>query len=342
MEQQELLIEILGDERAVQSFLRSVGMGPEITVEELTGGVSSRILRVTDGRHCTVLKQALPRLKVGQVWESRPERSRVEAQAAETIDRLLPGAVPRVLAVMPDAHAFAMACAPEGAEPWKAQLLLGIVDNDIARAVGTLLGALHAASASDGGIAARFSDRSFFKELRLDPYFRSVAIAHPSLSVPIARVIDGLDQDGLCLVHGDFSPKNLLVTQERHVLLVDHEVAHWGHPAFDVAFVVSHLCLKAVHLPAASGAFADAARSVIRAYRDHAGGDLSMIASGRFSAEVLGALLLARVDGKSPVEYLTDDAQRDKVRASAAQLLATPPVSLEAAVDLAIGTHVHA
>lgn len=317
-------------------------MGPEVTVEELTGGVSSRILRVTDGRQCAVLKQALPRLKVGQVWESRPERSRVEAQAAETIDRLLPGAVPRVLAVMPDVHAFAMACAPEGAEPWKAQLLRGVVDDGIAMAVGALLGALHAASATDAGIAARFSDRSFFNELRLDPYFRSAAIAHPSLSVPIARVVDGLDRDGECLVHGDFSPKNLLVTRARQVLLVDHEVAHWGHPAFDVAFIVAHLCLKAVHLPGASGAFAQAAWSVIRAYRDHAGSGLARIAAGRFGAEVLGALLLARVDGKSPVEYLTGDAEREKVRASAARLLATPPASLEEAVDLATGTHAHA
>ena len=46
------------------------------------------------------------------------------------------------------------------------------------------------------------------------------------------------------------------------------------------------------------------------------------------AAALLPGLLLARVDGKSPVEYLTDEADKVKVRTIAAALLCKPPSRL--------------
>jgi hypothetical protein len=141
----------------------------------------------------------------------------------------------------------------------------------------------------------------------------------PALDVIVSELLT----TSACLVHGDFSPKNLLFPPTGNVLLVDHEVAHWGHPAFDVAFVTSHLCLKAIRFRARAGEYVDAAAVVLDGYAEearHLG-----IALGSFAARVTCALLLARVDGKSPVEYLTDDADRVFVRSIGSDLLLRPP-----------------
>jgi aminoglycoside phosphotransferase (APT) family kinase protein len=287
-------------------------------VEFLAGGVSSIVALVRVGGESLVVKQALPALRVAAVWESRPERALIEARAAETQDRLVPGSVPRVRLVVPDRNAFVMEAAPAGSEPWKAHLMRGNVRLADAQRAGRLLGRIHARSAAEPTLADEYADRSFFEELRVDPYLRRVAIVHPAVAPAIGRLVAALEGPGSCLVHGDFSPKNLLVTPGDHLLLIDHEVAHWGVPAFDVAFVLAHLCLKAVRFGDRAPAYLDGAATVLRAYRATEG--TAAEASGPLAGSLLGAILLARIDGKSPVEYL-DDAQRGLVRALALDVL---------------------
>jgi aminoglycoside phosphotransferase (APT) family kinase protein len=190
-----------------------------------------------------------------------------------------------------------------------------------------MLGRIHATSAGRAGLAAEFADTSFFDELRIDPYLRYVAAAAPDLAPALDEVAGELLATGACLVHGDFSPKNLLVTPDGHVLLVDHEVAHWGHPAFDVAFVTNHLCLKAVRFRAEgrAPAYLEAATTVLDAYAAEAGG--LELGIGQFAARTTGALMLARVDGKSPVEYLTDERDRAVVRSLGRDVLLDPPAT---------------
>ena len=156
---------------------------------------------------------------------------------------------------------------------------------------------------------------------------------HRALAPALDDVADVLLTTGACLVHGDFSPKNLLVTPDSRLLLVDHEVAHWGHPAFDVGFVVSHLCLKAIRFRAAghAGVYLDAAAAVLDAYAEEVG-ELR-IGLGPFAVRVTGALLLARVDGKSPVEYLTGESDRAMARALGGEALIDPPSDQQALVE---------
>jgi 5-methylthioribose kinase len=142
-----------------------------------------------------------------------------------------------------------MNCAPDPATTWKALLMAGTIDVRIAERAGTLLGQIHARSASKSELLHAFEDCSYFDELRLDPYLRTTAERHPALSVPLATLLDELSSTHVCLVHGDYSPKNLLVLENGSILLLDHEVAHWGNPAFDTAFALSHLCLKALKFP---------------------------------------------------------------------------------------------
>jgi aminoglycoside phosphotransferase (APT) family kinase protein len=236
---------------------------------------------------------------------------------------LVPGFVPAVVATVPAWHAFIMDSAPAGSETWKWHLMRGEVDVAVARQAGSLLGRIHATSAERPALATGFGDRSFFDELRIDPYLRFVAAGAPRLRPALDDVIAELLEPGRCLVHGDFSPKNLLVSPAGELLLVDHEVAHWGHPAFDIGFVTCHLLLKSIRFRERCDAYLEAAAAVLNAYAGAAGTIRGGL--GSFAARVTGALLVARVDGKSPVEYLTEARDRELARALGSRALLDPP-----------------
>lgn len=310
---------LLSDESAVRAFLAgSLGMdaaGAEI--EFLTGGVSSVVARVVTDGGCFVIKQALPQLRAQVTWLSRPERSVIEARCAEVLSRLMPGSVLDVLHVDRDENLFTMQCAPEGSWTWKMDLMRGDVRPGVAWAAGTLLGQIHSRTAASAELASAFADRSFFSELRLQPYLHHAASRHPDLAGELSWLADRLWEPGICLVHGDYSPKNLLVTPTGGLILLDHEVAHWGQPAFDVAFVLSHLCLKSVHFRGV-GDHLTAAADLLAAYRETSA--VADAATGVLGARLLAGLMLARVDGKSPVEYLTNE-DNEIVRALAARAL---------------------
>lgn len=314
---------MLDNPDAVRALLREHGLfgaDERVEITFLSGGVSSIVVKAESHTRRVVVKQALPQLKVRDEWLSRVERSSIEARCATALSEIVPGSVPAVLAIDEPRHAFIMACAPEGSPTWKALLMAGEVSPRTAAAVGTLLGRVHAGSAARPALAHEFEDRSFFDELRLDPYLRTIARRHPRLSGPMGEMVEDLLATRVCLVHGDYSPKNLLVLADGGILLVDHEVAHWGNPAFDTAFVLNHLCLKALKFPDRAADYLRCADALWDAYRGEnppGGAELA-----RQTAWVLGGLLLARVDGKSPVEYLESDDERERVRSLACALVA--------------------
>jgi aminoglycoside phosphotransferase (APT) family kinase protein len=291
-------------------LLRSAGLqtGP---VEALSGGVSSEIWKVGD----VCVKRALPRLRVAQRWEAPIERNRYERLWLEIAGQAAPGAAPRVLASDDDAGLFAMQYLP--LPVWKERLRQGDAVPAFAAQVGATLGAIHSATAGRPEVAERFATDAIFYSIRLEPYLVSTGMAHPDLQAKIQSLVQQTAQTKLCLVHGDVSPKNILVGARGPVFL-DAECAWYGDPAFDLAFCLNHLLLKCLWTPAARGAFLECFDRLSSSY----------LASVPFpevekrSAALLPALLLARVDGKSPVEYLTD-AQRELVRRIARELIPT-------------------
>ena len=310
----------LADSGAMTAFLLGLGIEPAepLAITELTGGVSSRVLNVATADGTVIVKQALAELRVERPWAADVARADVEVDYGRAVHELVPGACPRVIAHDPVAHAFVMAPAPEGSEPWKAALMRGRVSLDAARKVGRTLGLVHERAARAPGLRERFADRTHFDALRVEPYLGDVRDAHPDRAEAIDDVIAFLRSPGETLVHGDVSPKNILVGPDADVLLIDHEVAHWGRAAFDTAFVVNHLCLKAIHRPARVEAYLGAAEALLDAYAEAA----PVHGAGRKdTGVVLAPLLLARVDGRSPVEYL-DERGRDQVRAIARTCLA--------------------
>ena len=285
----------------------------------LAGGVSSdiRIVHAASGDY--VVKRALPKLRVHADWFSDPARSSIEVNALRAMSSLLgPSHLPRVLWSDESSHRFAMELIDARFKNWKQLLLRGIVDNETARAAGKLLARLHARSAGDATLAVQFADNRTFVELRIRPFFERVAQKNPELRSVVHRVVEAIHTNRCALVHGDYSPKNLLVDGE-DVVILDCEVAHWGDPRFDIAFCVAHLLLKSFRRQASGTRLRSAARVFLMAYQ-HEG--LPVI-DDRL-AQQLGCLLLARLEGDSPVDYL-DDLDAPAVKALGERLIVNPP-----------------
>lgn len=295
-------------------------------VEILTGGVSSSIFRVDIGHASYCIKQALPKLKVEKDWWAPVSRVFSEIDWLRAAHEIVPGHVPRILGADQACGAFAMEFLPESDYAnWKAALLRGTVDSGVAAQVGDILGTIHKATACDAALADRFATGANFFALRLEPYLVEAARQHPDLSVELIALIHQTQNHPLVLVHGDVSPKNILIGKNGPVLL-DAECAWYGDPAFDLAFVLNHLLLKAAHLSAHASEFFNAFESLLAAYSAHVRWEPVDKLFAR-TARLLPGLLLARVDGKSPVEYLEEDA-REQVRRFAREALRDPSPTL--------------
>jgi len=313
----------------VLDFLRRhrlAGAGETPCAEALPGGVSSDIWRIglKTGQVC--VKRALPRLRVAQLWEAPVERNRYERQWLETANAIVPGAAPRVLAGGDDGF-FAMEYLP-GLPVWKAELHAGRADPAFAADVGRKLCAIHSATARRGDIAAAFATDASFHAIRLEPYLLAAGKIHGSLEKRLKQLSERTAQTRLALVHGDVSPKNILVGPQGPVFL-DAECAWYGDPAFDLAFCLNHLLLKGLWVPDRKEDFLLCFDSLFKSYQNNITWEDKADFEQR-AASLLPGLLLARVDGKSPVEYLTAESERNLVREFAAEFLQSPPASLAA------------
>jgi 5-methylthioribose kinase len=272
-------------------------------------------------------------LRVARDWRAPVSRNASEVDWLRTAGRIVPGAVPEVLAHDPGAGVFAMEYLEPADHPvWKGELRDGRTDPAFAAAVGRTLALIHDATARDATIAARFDTDAVFHAIRLEPYLEATAAAHPDL----AERLFALSRDTLsthrALVHGDVSPKNILVGPGGPVFL-DAECAWWGDPAFDLAFCLNHMLLKALWTPSARPGFDRCFRALADAYRTTARFEDGAVLEAR-AARLLPALFLARIDGKSPVEYVTREADRARVRRVARPLIADPPTRLDVIADL--------
>ncbi|WP_457313312.1 phosphotransferase family protein [Sphingomonas sp. UYAg733] len=281
-----------------------------IAVEPLPGGVSSDVFRVDLGDRMLCMKFAIPRLRVAREWYAPVARSIAEYRWLAFIGNRFPGYAPRVLGHDPDRHGIAMEFLPRDTHSnWKSDLLSGKIDVGIAASVGRRLGEIHAASARDSECMERFASQADFDALRIDPYLRFTANQHPAIADRIDALAREQGNARIALVHGDISPKNILCGPDGPVF-IDAECATFGDPAFDAAFVLNHLAIKAIVYPADGAALLQAAIALWAAYRGAV--DWEPIASiNARVARLLPALMLTRVDGKSPLEYLTSATAKD-------------------------------
>jgi 5-methylthioribose kinase len=283
--------------------------------------VSSDIWRIDTAAGPICAKRALPKLRVAADWVAPIERNCFEARWMRVAADAVPGCAPRMLGQHPRLGVLAMEYLPRHAL-WKQQLRDGDASLATAQAVGRTLGRIHAYSAARPALADDFASQAIFVDIRLEPYLLATAAVHPDLGLQLRALVQATQAHAKALVHGDVSPKNILVDGHRPVLL-DAECAVWGDPAFDLAFCLNHLLLKCLWTPAAANGFLacfDALRSAYLAEVDWERADTLETRAAR----LLPGLLLARVDGKSPAEYLVDEAPRQTVRCVGRALLARP------------------
>lgn len=300
--------------------LRGAGLVGEgdVVLEPLTGGVSCDVWKVETPTGPIVVKRPLPQLRVAAEWLAPVERGTSEVRwlrRARGVDARI---APEVLAELPG-HAFAMRFLP-GCPVWKDELMAGRVDVAFAAQVGAGIAAIHAATAYDDGDRADFPNDEMFRALRVDPFLLHVARQDAELAPALIALADDLSGRKIALVHGDVSPKNILVSADGPVFL-DAECAVYGDPAFDLAFCTTHLLLKAVW--SGDARLNESAAAMVDAYRaasDWEDADDVLLRAGKLTA----ALLLARVEGKSPAPYLTDPDHQRIVREQARALIVAP------------------
>jgi aminoglycoside phosphotransferase (APT) family kinase protein len=295
----------------------------------LRGGVSNKTVLVKGRSRDIVVKQALEKLRVATDWQADPARIEREAVGLRLLEKLAPpGAITPF--VFDDLSVFllGMEAVPEPHENWKTVLLRGEIEDDAIAQFGALLGRIHARGAKlDAAERQPIEDRRFFDELRIDPYYRFTAANNPEVALFYAQLIRDMMASPLTVVHGDYSPKNILVHQGRLVLL-DHEVIHWGDPTFDLGFALTHLLSKANHLKKSRESFLRAARNFWQAYRGEAGSLAESTGlEARAVRQTLGCLL-ARIDGRSPLEYLGTEERLAQKRTVLA-LMPKPPARLD-------------
>lgn len=314
------------DATNVVDYLRERGLIASdriASARALGWGVSNVVLRVDTPAVSMVVKQSRQQLRTREPWFSRLDRSYREADALRVIGTMLPpGTVPNLLFEDRPNYAFGMSAIAADHTVWKQELLAGAADAGIARRAGALLGQLHADSAGRSEFAAPFTNREVFVELRLEPFYWRLKSRYPDHAVDIDRIVAEMFDTAVCLTHADFSPKNLLIDRGE-LVLVDYETVHWGDPAFDIGFFLSHLFLKALyHAPRHARYF-----DLIRAFWDRytagvrgIGTRLPALGLGELTRRAVGHFalcVLARIDGTSPVDYLTNDAKRCRARSVA-------------------------
>ncbi len=301
--------------------------GEPIDVHPLTGGVASDIAMVTAGQTQLCAKFALPKLKVAANWFAPVKRNAAEYAWLEFAARVAPEGAIKLYGHSEQLHGFAMEFLDgNNIYLWKSRLLAQATDGDEAENVGKLLGRIHAASAAPAFNRQPFLNREDFHALRIEPYLLYTASKHPDISTQLENTASTIYNGQQVLVHGDISPKNIII-RERNPILLDAECATMGDASFDPAFCMNHLVLKALHLPDSKENYLASAKTLWSSYRPFIDWESSVDLESRI-CKLLPALMLARVDGKSPVEYLTK-TQQERVRRIATHFILSPVSRLD-------------
>jgi len=322
------------EERIITAALLRMGLidaDEQPVITHLTGGVSSLIVRVDTRRGPLCVKQALPELKVATYWSAPLERSHAELAWITHVSKDLPQAVPTILGSDPSSFCFAMNWLPPQSYPvWKLQLRDGVADSAFAAEVGRRLAAIHSATADNDALAQSFANDENFFQLRLDPYFGATAKVHSECAAWLHELIAITANNKRALVHGDISPKNLLVGPTGPLFL-DAECAWYGEPAFDAAFCLCHLLAKCLWRPASSDEFLACFDAFSAAYLQGVRWENPALIEERIT-RLLAAIMLARVDGKSPLEYL-NEPDRECLRQFAKARVLSPRRQLQTIRD---------
>ena len=314
------------DETTVVAYLTGRGIisGPA-EVEELTGGVSNVVLGVKADGKDLVLKQALPQLKVSAVWKADQRRAIVEANGMKLLHSITPDSVPDLIDLDPEEFTLTMDRLPRECTVWKTDLLEGVIKLSIGKDLGNILATWHNFGASSKESRGAYMEDSLFDQLRVTPFYRAVAKVNPPLNSRIQDLIDEITTIKVTLVHGDFSPKNIMITGTDKPIVLDFEVMHTGNPVFDLGFVSAHLLCKYLRTEDLSQRklLRETAIAFLNSYSQTCN-----IPVANSLPHHVAVIALARVEGVSPVNYL-DEAAKARVQSVTKAAISNPDIIFE-------------
>jgi 5-methylthioribose kinase len=276
------------------------------TIENLDGGVSSDVYFVQDDQKKLVVKSALAQLKTEATWLADISRSVAEVEALKLHHTITPTHLPEVIAFLE--NKLVITAADESWVDLRKYLLETQEINpewfiDLVTDLARTLANWHNQTQDLINLPKIFDNKERLKQLRTHPFHHYCAQLRPDLSEILLALADNLETNSNCLVHGDFSPKNVLASTEESnkYWVIDAEVAHLGLAVFDQTYFLTHLLLKATHKPSQRDLFLRAAKAFNETYFELVAPELKTDNWQNY----LGAILLARVIGKSPATYLT-------------------------------------
>lgn len=301
----------IAEKEVLERYLREkqiIKPGEPCGILYCSGGVSGTVALLEREGTPMIIKQALGQLKTKDVWLCDPNRMYTEYESNRIYHELVPEGAPEVYFYDEENYIYGREAVPNGYPMWKEELLNGILDFQVAgKAIKTLV-RVHNACSTREDIKEKFASKEIFYGLRISPYIQFTLEKHPELREKGDTLCEEMMEAKITLVHGDYSPKNIMVVN-REVQVLDYEVAHFGHPAFDLAFFSNHFILKAVKYSRYPGAYLSMLRYMVDLYFQ----EMTCMEKRDFESvyvRVLAFLMLARIDGKSPVEYLTGDEKR--------------------------------
>ncbi|MDR1587659.1 MAG: phosphotransferase [Treponema sp.] len=308
----------IADKGVLESYLlekKIVDRDEGYSLKYCKGGVSGTVAFVYAGGKPLIIKQALGQLKVKEDWFCDPNRMGIEYKSNEIYHRIAPDCAPEVYFYDGENYIYGREAVPENCSMWKADLMSGLLDFAVAEKTIKTLSLVHKGCASDREIAEIFKDKKIFYELRISPYIEFTVEKYPELKSFARPIVAELMESKISLVHGDFSPKNIMVNG-RGISVLDYEVAHYGHPSFDLAFFSNHFILKAVKNKQWAGAYLSMLGYMLEIYFSRVSYMPARELENSF-VRLLSLMMLARVDGKSPAEYITEEGDKALIRTMA-------------------------
>ncbi|MSO25329.1 MAG: aminoglycoside phosphotransferase family protein [Candidatus Nanopelagicaceae bacterium] len=311
-------VELLNKDTVVKYLTdkKVISTSDKAEVEVLTGGVSNVVLAITTANQKLVLKQALAELAVTEKWLADQRRAIVEADAIKLFNQLSPDQVPKLIFLDPERFILVLERVPVGSTVWKSDLLAGVINPDVGASLGKTLATWHNYGEVTASAKIKFMEDKLFEQLRIDPFYRFVAAKNPQIEVAIRKLINELEGDKTTIVHGDFSPKNIMVSMHDQIYILDFEITHVGNPVFDLAFLIAHLLCKFFRTE--DRLHAKLLSTTANIFTTEYARLRSISPS---VAKHTALIALARVEGKSPVNYL-DQVQQKKLQSFTKAVLA--------------------
>ena len=270
--------------------------------KKITDGVSSDIWYVKTSNKQYCIKRALAKLTVKEDWYAPIDRNNYEVKYFTHCRVIQPYSFPKILGH--DSKNFILAMEWFDNKKfivWKKKLLEKSVSLKDGKRIGKLLSLVHKSFYKKKQYEKIFLNDKTFYDIRIEPYLRFTSKFYPEFYESYKKTINFLTKNKSTVIHGDFSPKNILLGKNFPVIL-DAETACWGNPAFDIAFFNNHIILKSIFNRKVFKSYLNLSNHFLKTYL----ANFSVVNNSNFISKFItlqALLILARVDGKSPVEY---------------------------------------